>query len=169
MIVVAAVAGLMLGTAACSASAPEISDTTKIDWVGRVCSAVAGTPVLAAVPAIDPVDPMTVKAELSAYLGTAVTGVTRVVDALSAVGASPVDGGDLVVGSATEFYSRLRTEFDAAKSTLDGTDDPAVIAEVIADTAARTATLVDPLPGVADSEFADWARQARACVTVYPR
>ncbi|GLZ40311.1 hypothetical protein [Actinokineospora sp. NBRC 105648] len=160
-----AAAGLVLA-AACTA-APEPDARTKTAWADRVCGVVvaAEAALAAPPPALDPADPAALRTALSGYLGGLSDSLSTAVSAFSSLRPAPIEGGDRIVQIAEETYRGLRAPLSEAKTALDGSTAPDVVAQAVAEVAPKLAALdlTQPLAGTAGTEFTRWAESAPQC------
>ena len=95
-----------------------------VAWADRLCGAVMSFAVPATTPpALAPsADLPTVQRTVSDYLGTVLHGVQQGRDQLTAIGRSPVQGGNEAVGRAQSALEFLEQDFTGAKNTVDAAD-----------------------------------------------
>ncbi len=126
---VATIAALVAGCGEHAAPSEE-----AVAWTNQVCGALSGfTRAATTSPQINRGDPVAAVQELDRYLGATSDELQRSLTALDAVGAAPVDGGDVYVGRLEEALRGIRSGFDSARTQLAAVDvsDPAQLATAV--------------------------------------
>jgi hypothetical protein len=144
----AALSTLLLGTGCTAAvSGTPVADpapaptegpgSDPVLWVDRVCgSLLAFTgPALSQPQFGDSPDLPSIKQKLTAYLDGILGGLQQSRTQLSAVGRSPVGGGDEAVSRIDDVLEKLQADIGAAKSKVDSAnpDDPQAFLATITD------------------------------------
>ena len=114
-------AAFALLVAGCGGTAA--AGTDAVAWTDDVCGALSGFTVAATKqPSVDRTNAAAAVTGVRDYLAATSDGVQQSIDALGAVGPSPVDGGDEYVRRLEDALVRIRTSFEAARSQLTNLD-----------------------------------------------
>jgi hypothetical protein len=161
---IAVLAALAVGCGDAAASEDTVA------WTNGVCGALTGfTRAASSGPRIDQADPVASVQGVRSYLGATSDEVQRSLSALSAVGPSPVEGGDQYVTRLQEALQRIRSGFESARSqlaTIDTSDRGALATAFPAAVAPlqELRDLPDPTAGLRENEeLRTAAEQAAAC------
>lgn len=167
------VAGCAAGTESSPPAAPTgVPDSPPVRWMNDVCGSLLPLgPATQAVPQIDRTNTAATLQGLSGFFSTLVDALDQSTRRLSAVGPSPVQGGDAIVTRLSTALDASRTAVRNAKAAIEKVDvnDPAALSAQLP--AALTplqqlATLPNPTANLAATpELDSAAAQAPNCRT----
>jgi hypothetical protein len=176
-IVLAALAlGLALAVAACGQQAglqPALQQSSGQNdpaaaWADQYCGSVVQlVQTLSTMPSVDPSTPRQASRTSSQLLGSIIDGLDRTLSGLTALGPSPVAGGDAMRLDAIGTFSGLRSRAAAAKERLDtSSNDTTATQQALAGASAPLDELskIDMLQGIGSiPALAAASKRALAC------
>jgi hypothetical protein len=150
-----------------AAQRPEPSDPAA-GWADGYCGAVVQLiQTLSTMPSVDSSTPQRASRTSSELLGSVVDGLDRTLSGLTALGPSPVAGGDAVRHDAIGTFTGIRSRAAIAKQQLDATAaDPAATQQALAGASVplNEISKIDMLQGMNSiPELATASKRALAC------